>query len=295
MDLGFLGGFTFLDKYFAEYPFDIIWANELNPSACATYKMNLGDHIVNDDIANAIASMPKEANAIIGGFPCQDISINGKMLGINGARSGLYSYMVEAVKRVSPEIFVAENVGGLLLTQNSYSLNKILDDFGALGYKTNFQLYKAELYGVPQTRERVFIVGVKKGLPEFIPPTPAHSTPISAKKALADLEDREKDKKIAHIWSMAKAKQRARQSSSNSRSPRLHYTGGMSWEYPVSLLASAQNIDARSREVAILPRFVRFSRRFERNGTTDRKRRAAGLGLEYRAIGQECVGGWRLS
>lgn len=205
MDLGFMGGFSFLDNYYAEHPFDIIWANELNLSACATYKMNLGDHIVNDDIANAIASMPREANAIIGGFPCQDISINGKMLGINGARSGLYSYMGEAVKRVSPEIFVAENVGGLLLKQNSYSLNKILEDFGSLGYRTNFKLYKAERYGVPQTRERVFIVGVKKGLPDFIPPLPAHSAPISAKEALADLEDREKDKKIAHIWSMAKA------------------------------------------------------------------------------------------
>lgn len=205
MDLGFLGGFEFLDHFYDKNPFKIIWANEINSAACETYKINIGNHIINEDIANVIDSLPSEADIIIGGFPCQDISINGKMRGINGKRSGLYKYIVEAVRKVSPKIFVVENVGSLLLKQHSYSLKKILDDFNSLGYNVSYKLYKSSEYGVPQTRERVFIVGVMGGHSQFIPPLSTHSVPISAKDAIGDLEKLEKNKLISHIWSMASA------------------------------------------------------------------------------------------
>ena len=103
----------------------IIWANELNPAACRTYRENLGDYIVEGDICEQIKNLPPSADIVIGGFPCQDISINGKMLGINGKRSSLYTYIVEAVRKTAPKVFAAENVGGLLLKQNEYSLNRI--------------------------------------------------------------------------------------------------------------------------------------------------------------------------
>lgn len=142
---------------------------------------------------------------MIGGFPCQDISINGKMAGVHGSRSGLYTYIVEAVKRIQPKAFVAENVGGLLLRQNEYSLNKILEDFYSLDYNISYQLYKAEEYGVPQTRERVIFVGTRKDMPLFTPPKPSKEKPITAKEAMADLEDRGEDKAFSHIWSKANA------------------------------------------------------------------------------------------
>ena len=162
MDLGFVGGFEFLGKNYEKNPFKITWANEINPAACKTYSLNLGAHIVNEDISSAILSLPAHAEVIIGGFPCQDISINGKMQGIKGSRSSLYRYMAEAVRIARPLVFVAENVGGLLLKHNSSSLKTILNDFSSLGYDVSHKLYKTERYGVPQTRERVFIVGVKK-------------------------------------------------------------------------------------------------------------------------------------
>ena len=134
----------------------------------------------------------------------QAISINGKMLGVNGKRSSLYTYIVEAVKRIKPKVFIAENVGGLLLKQNEYSLNKILEDFHSLGYNLSYQLYHAEDYGVPQTRERVIFVGTKKGLPDFVPPKPSVFAPITAYEALHDLEEHPQDKMFSHIWSNAK-------------------------------------------------------------------------------------------
>lgn len=204
MDLGFVGGFTFLGQEYPKTGFKIIWANEISPAACKTYRNNIGNHIVEGDISEKIDSLPTKADVIIGGFPCQDISINGKMLGIKGLRSSLYTYIVEAVKKVQPKVFVAENVGGLLLKKNRASFEKIMEDFGSLGYSVNCQLYHAEDYGVPQTRERVFIVGTRKDFPEFVPPkTTTHDAPVTVKAAIEDLETLGEDKPFSHIWSKA--------------------------------------------------------------------------------------------
>ncbi|MDD4025179.1 MAG: DNA cytosine methyltransferase [Kiritimatiellae bacterium] len=204
MDLGFLGGFDFLGKHYPRNGFEIIWANEINPAACATYRHNLGHHIVEGDIKDVSTNMPSVADVIIGGFPCQDISINGKMRGIRGKRSSLYTAIVEAVRKLRPKAFVAENVGGLLMKQHAYSLQKILDDFNGLGYRVNYRLYHAEDFGVPQTRDRVFIVGTRQDMPEFTPPLPVSEKPVTAKEAICDLEERNADKAFSHIWSGAK-------------------------------------------------------------------------------------------
>ena len=127
------------------------------------------------------------------------------MQGIKGSRSSLYTAIVEAVKRTSPEAFVAENVGSLYLKKNSESFEKIKNDFGSLGYKLNIHRYDASKYGVPQTRDRVFIVGVREGLSDFIPPeetTP--DNPVTAKAAIDDLATLPWNKETSHIWSMAK-------------------------------------------------------------------------------------------
>lgn len=205
LDLGFIGGFDFLGKHYSKTGFRIIWANEINESACKTYRENLGDHITEGDIADMINEMPKTADVIIGGFPCQDISINGKMLGVKGKRSSLYTYIVEAVKRVNPKVFVAENVGGLLLKKNSESYKQIMEDFGTLGYNISCELYHAEFYGVPQTRERVFIVGTRKDYPKFVQPAKTtYSNPITVEEAIGDLVSLDEDKSFSHIWSKAK-------------------------------------------------------------------------------------------
>jgi len=205
MDMGFIGGFDFLGTAYPKTGFEIVWANEISPAACRTYRQNIGGCIVNADIRDAIGRLPEGADVVIGGFPCQDISINGKMLGIGGKRSGMYTYIVEAIKRACPKAFVAENVGGLFLKQNERSLNKILEDFSSLGYEVSCSLYNAADYGVPQTRERVFIVGTLKGLPKFIPPAKAHKGPVTAREAIGDLEGLGKDEGFSHIWSLANA------------------------------------------------------------------------------------------
>lgn len=203
MDLGFSGGFEFLGKDYSQTPFEIIWANDLNSAACRTYKKNIGEHIVEGDIWKMMDEIPLEADVVIGGFPCQDISINGKGLGIEGKRSGLYRAMVEVVSRIRPKIFVAENVKGLLMKHNEKSLQQILTDFRALGYDVTYQLYNAADYGVPQTRERVFIVGTRSDINKFIPPIPVSDEHITSQEAIGDLEAIGLDESFNHIWSFA--------------------------------------------------------------------------------------------
>ncbi len=206
LDLGFRGGFTFLGKEYAPNPFDIIWANEINKAACATYRANVDPDIIEGPIEDEFLTLPTYADVVVGGFPCQDISINGKMAGIDGKRSGLYIWMVKAVAQLRPKVFVAENVKALLLKRHEASLSRVIDDFSAIGYNVSYHLYDAADYGVPQTRERVIIVGVRKDIKtDFQPPIPETATSrITAREALQDLEDKAEDVTVNHIWSEAK-------------------------------------------------------------------------------------------
>ncbi|WP_324042536.1 DNA cytosine methyltransferase [Aeromonas caviae] len=206
MDLGFKGGFEFLGKTYNKLPFEIVWANEINEAACRTYKKNIGDHIVHGDIWSAMDTMPASADVVIGGFPCQDISVNGKGAGIDGKRSGLYRAMVEVISRVRPKIFVAENVKGLLMKHHASALKQVISDFESLGYKVSYKLYHVADYGVPQSRERVIIVGTLPGSKDFIPPEPTYTKEnhVTVSKAIADFAEMAENDEINHVWSKAK-------------------------------------------------------------------------------------------
>lgn len=206
MDLGFKGGFEIFGRRYPNLPFEIVWANDLSEAACKTYRKNIDENINCGGIWDLIHTMPKKADVVIGGFPCQDISINGKGKGVSGARSGLYRAMVEAVIKLKPKIFVAENVKALLMPSRQDSLKKVISDFSEAGYELSVKLYKAVDYGVPQIRERVFIVGVKKGRACFEPPNPERvkDTWMTSAEAIGDLMEFNENVEINHIWSRAK-------------------------------------------------------------------------------------------
>jgi DNA (cytosine-5)-methyltransferase 1 len=203
MDLGFTGGFEIFGRRYRSMPFQIVWANDLNSEACKTYRHNLGNEIIRGNVWDLLGSMPQKADVLIGGFPCQDISVNGKRGGLNGTRSGLYKAMVEAISRIRPKVFVAENVKALLRHQEW--LRQVVGDFEKLGYKLHYQLYQAADYGVPQTRERVLFVGTADGVQPYLPPIPERSAAnwMTAKEAIGDLERMPRSPQINHIWSFA--------------------------------------------------------------------------------------------
>ncbi|MHB1938952.1 MAG: DNA cytosine methyltransferase [Acidobacteriaceae bacterium] len=206
LDFGFLGGFEVFQRRYKRLPFKIVWANEHNEAACRTYRRNVGE-IHNEDVWFAFESMPLEADVVVGGFPCQDISVNGKRAGVvDGKRSSLYKAMIEGIKRTRPKVFVAENVKGLLMKYNEKSLHHVMRDFQNLGYKVSLNLYSAANYGIPQTRERVFIVGTSADTKPFVPPPAerlAKDSWMTAKDAIADLENLPENPEINHVWSRA--------------------------------------------------------------------------------------------
>ena len=205
LDLGFLGDFSSLNYAYPRLPYEIVWANDINAAATATYLHNIGPHIRCGDVWQYLDTIPKKVDVVIGGFPCQDISVNGKRQGISGKRSGLYRALVEAVSISSPRVFLAENVKGLLMSYNRQALQTVLSDFADLGYDVTFNLYKAADYGVAQTRERVMIVGTRNGSPGFLHPSPILTSEqwITARSAIQDLESLEEAPEWSHIWSRA--------------------------------------------------------------------------------------------
>ena len=203
MDLGFKGGFEIFGRRYKSLPFDIAWANDLNPEACKTYEKNLGHKSRAGDVWTLMDTMPERTDVLVGGFPCQDISVNGKRAGVNGTRSGLYKAMIEAISRTQPKVFVAENVKALL--RHEEWLDQVVTDFNALGYELHYQLYRAADYGVPQSRERVFFVGTAPGIKPFVPPVAERNASnwLTAREAIGDLEELDCSPHFNHIWSGA--------------------------------------------------------------------------------------------
>lgn len=165
-----------MDLGFSQAGYKILWANDFVEKACHTYAHNIGDHIVCGDITKINLKTIPDVDVIIGGFPCQDFSMIWKRGGIDTDRGNLYRYFVEAVRLKKPKIFVAENVKGLLTANNGKAVEQIASDFAELGYIVDVDLYNFANYGVPQLRERIFIVGVRADLDwTFTKPEPTNS------------------------------------------------------------------------------------------------------------------------
>lgn len=199
LDLGLVGGFEFLGEEYKENPFEIILSNDINAKATQTQRRNFKDvDIICADVRELIEEELPSADVLIGGFPCQDFSLAGKQQGLEVERGNLYKSMVKALIKVKPKIFIAENVKGLLLWKNGLAINTIIKDFDECGYNVQYKLLNAADFGVPQIRERVVIVGVRKDIegkfdfPEqthFEKPVAGQKKWVSIKDAIEDLED----------------------------------------------------------------------------------------------------------
>lgn len=161
-DLGLTGGFEFLGTKFGKLGFEIIWANDIEPHAVSTYRKNFKSTIIEDDIAKIKKSDIPDHDLLVGGFPCQSFSMVGKRKGFEDPRGQLYNQMIRILKAKKPKAFIAENVKGLVSIEKGEVLKKILADFEKSGYKVFHKVLNASLFGVPQKRERLFIIGIRK-------------------------------------------------------------------------------------------------------------------------------------
>ncbi len=130
---------------------------EMNENATKTYNRNL----IGDCFCEKLSVNTKydTADIVIGGPPCQPFSVGGKQMGLKDSRDG-FPIFVEAVEQLTPEVFLFENVRGMLY-KNKWYLIEVIEALNALGYKISYALMNAKHYEVPQNRERVIVVGAK--------------------------------------------------------------------------------------------------------------------------------------
>lgn len=167
---GLFAGCGGLDLGFINAGFNVIWANDFFKEAVETYRKNIGNHIVLGDITKIPSSaIPDNFDVLLGGFPCQGFSIANNKRSMKDKRNFLYKEMLRVIEDKRPKYFVAENVKGLLSMQKGKVIEMIVNDFKEIGYNVDYRLLKASEYGVPQHRERVFIIGNRLGLKNPFP------------------------------------------------------------------------------------------------------------------------------
>lgn len=188
-DVGLLGDFTFLNKYYPSNNMEIVYANDIDDNACKLFEDNFGVKPDNRDIREVKSEDLPDFDILTGGFPCQSFSIvaqNPKRLGIKDDRGKLFFEMCRILKEKQPMCFIAENVKGIMSANKKEAFPLIIEEFEKSGYVVKYELLNSVNYGVPQKRERVIIVGFRKDLNiDFAFP----DIPISDEKEYVPLND----------------------------------------------------------------------------------------------------------
>lgn len=161
-DLGLLGGFDYLGKHYSRLDFEVVYAVDFDKHAVETYNKNFDYPAVCQDICQVDFSKIPDVDIMIGGFPCQSFSTVNPTKDTNDARANLYKQIVRFLTIKQPKAFICENVKGLMTLKHGEIIKKIMTEFSEVGYNVKYQLVKAVEYGVPQRRERVIIVGIRK-------------------------------------------------------------------------------------------------------------------------------------
>ena len=174
------------------------WASDFDLDTCKTYIKNIcngdGAHVYCQDVRELDISKLGPIDAFAYGFPCNSFSNVGEHQGLENEKFGmLYWYGVEVLKQYQPKWFLAENVSGMKSAGAGKHFKQILKDMEDAGYVLVTNMYKFEQYGIPQTRHRIIIVGIRKdldaqGIKFRVPsPEPYKNADVSAGSALANI------------------------------------------------------------------------------------------------------------
>ena len=156
--------------------YDVVWANDIVQVACDTYRDNVAPVIEHGNIVD-FKTFPN-ADLLIGCYPCQGFTQGGRR-DSSDSINYLYQEFDRVLRLTSPKAFVVENVNGMLYGTNRQLLENQLRRYRLAGYRVKWQVLNARDYGVPQNRNRVFIVGIRSDLdfeykfpnPQFGPKT----------------------------------------------------------------------------------------------------------------------------
>jgi len=191
MDLGLIGGFSYLNKHYKKNPFEIVYAVD-NDTYCSTiYNDNFNHKCLIKDVREISSNELPNHDILIGGFPCQSFSIsaqNPPRLGYKDEKGKLFFEMINVLKAKKPRFFIAENVKGILSANKKKAFPMIIKEFEKAGYHIKYKLLNSSEYGVPQKRQRVFIVGFRDykdfAYFEFPNPTTLNGSKVKLKRVI---------------------------------------------------------------------------------------------------------------
>lgn len=145
-----------------------VFSSEWNEKAKQTYYENFGDIPYGDiTLKSTKDKIPNNFDLLCGGFPCQPFSICGKKLGFEDTRGTLFFDVCEILKNKHPQCVLLENVQHLTKHDKGRTFRVILNSLLDLGYNVSYKVLNANDFGVPQSRERIFIVGSRNGMFNF--------------------------------------------------------------------------------------------------------------------------------
>lgn len=175
--------------------FHTIFTNDMFKEANQTYRRNFPEYIIQQEKDIRQIDHFPDCDLVLGGFPCPGFSEAGPRL-IDDERNFLYIHFIRCLVEKKPLFFVAENVKGLLTLGKGEVAKQIIQDFESAGYKVKYELVNARDYGIPQIRQRVFIVGVREDIDfEYTFPNPTHGAKadllpfVTLDDAIRHLED----------------------------------------------------------------------------------------------------------
>ncbi len=140
--------------------------SEIDKEAIKVYQQNFigyynGEELNLGDISQ-INELPKNVDLFVGGVPCQPWSVAGKLKGFNDPRGQLWFDVIRLVENYQPKAFIFENVKGLTTGKNKNKLEYLVTQFEQTNYIVKWKVINSYDFGIPQNRERVFIVGIRK-------------------------------------------------------------------------------------------------------------------------------------
>ena len=159
-----------------------VWANDLCPKACAVYRSNFGKTELHEGDINQLKEGIPAHDLLTGGFPCQPFSSAGKKKGIHDPRGTLFEVIVDVLRSHQPKYFIIENVKRLLTMERGLHFATILASLAELNYRIEWRLLNAMHFGLPQNRQRVFLLGIQNAV-EF------NAGPGSVKSRMASPAD----------------------------------------------------------------------------------------------------------
>jgi DNA (cytosine-5)-methyltransferase 1 len=152
-----------IDLGFEYAGFECIWANDFDANACKTYRANVGPQIVEGDIRLVKNQIPNH-DILVGGFPCQPFSTLGKLQGFDDEqnRGTLFFEIKDIAIKHDTKVIVLENVKNIVTHDKGETFKRILRELDEAGYYCNWSILNSQDYGVPQRRNRVFLVCFNK-------------------------------------------------------------------------------------------------------------------------------------